>query len=167
MAHHLSHRLRAAGILTTMLLGAGALAGCESYSLTLPSFMSFSSSPSAPEQVRAATPRVSYNYRGDQESMAAKQKASAFCSQYQGRALMLDSIDELDGTTTAEFECVVSSAAASHPGGMSYSYRDDRELLNATRDAQAQCTNSAIPMTSTVTDDGHGNHTVTFQCGRS
>jgi hypothetical protein len=79
------------------------------------------------------------------------------------------SINEADGTTTAEFECVPAPGpVAQRPiaPSMTYNYRNDQELLDASRNAQAQCPPSGAPMTSTVVTDGNGNRTVTFQCGR-
>jgi hypothetical protein len=172
MAHPVSHRIRAAGILTAALLATGFLAACDasSYSLSIPNFMSDTAPPSPPEQVGDPKLRVTYNYRGDQESMQASQKAAAFCAQYQSRAHILHSDDELDGTTTAEFECLPGIPAAAAPPlaahSMTYSYRNDQELLNATHNAQSQCPPSDNPVTSTISIDSNGNRTVTFQCVR-
>jgi len=175
MAHPVSHRIRAVSILTATLLVTGALAACDSstYSLNVPNFMSDSAPPSPPQQVGAPKLRVTYNYRGDEESMHASEKAAAFCGQYQSQARMVHSTDEFDGTTTAEFECTPGSAAlaAAPPPpmpmpGMAYSYRNDQELVNATRNAQSRCPPSDFPMTSSIAIDGNGNRTVTFQCGR-
>src|SRR3546814_16915757 len=52
------------------LLAAGALASCAP--LEKP-----------PEAVAASNPTVTYNYEGDEQLLAASQKASVFCSQYQ------------------------------------------------------------------------------------
>jgi len=169
MTYRISEPSRNVGLFTLALLACGTLAGCDSssYSLTLPSFLS--SSPSPPEQVRSETPRVTYSYRGDPESVQASQNAAAFCSQYQSQAHRLSATDELDGSTTAEFECVQGPIAAAPPTvqpSMTYLYRNDQELLNASHNAQLQCAPSGAPMSSTVTTDGNGNRSVTFTCGR-
>ncbi len=76
---------------------------------------------------------------------------------------------EANGTTTAEFECIPAPvAAAPRPvaPGMTYSYRNDQELLDASRSAQSLCAPTGAPMSSTVVTDVNGNRTVTFQCVR-
>jgi hypothetical protein len=167
MAHFVSRRLRAVPYLTVGMLALCALAGCDSPPST---WLSWAVPPPSPaEQVHAATPRVSFNYRGDQEAPGANRKAAAYCAQYQSNAHLLHAYDEIDGTTTAEFECAPAGAAmapALTPPTESYSFRSDRELMDLSRNAQTRCAAAAMPMSSTVATDSSGNRTVTFQCGR-
>jgi hypothetical protein len=48
---------------------------------------------------------------------------------------------------------------------MTYTYRTDQELLDASRNAEAYCMRYATLMTSTIVSNPNGTKTVTFQCG--
>lgn len=159
MVNLLSRRTRTLGTASIAIVALATLAAC-----TAPN--------QPPQQVRAETPRVTYNYRGEDEQMQANRRADEFCSRYQSVERTVRVTAEANGTTTAEYECISAPApiavAPQRPiqPTMTYSFRTDQELLDASRSAQSQCAPSPMPMTSTVMIDGNGNRTVTFQCGR-
>ena len=169
MAEILSRRVLTFSVLTAGLLALGALSGCEQ---PTPSWLGWTVAPPAPaEQVHAATPQVSYNFRGEQGALEASRKAGTYCGQYQSSARPLHTYSEIDGTSTAEFECVPGGGVAlaplrPTPPAATFSYRTDEELQDLSRSAQSRCAAVTMPMTSTVKTDGDGNRTVTFQCGR-
>lgn len=115
---------------------AGVLASCSSYR--------------SPEPIAASNPHVTYKYVGDQELMRAGQQASVFCSQYGGTApRTLNITNNPDGSNTVTFECTrgvpptTQSAGLVAPAtpGLTYTYRTDHELLDATRSADAYACN--------------------------
>ncbi|HEY9567535.1 MAG TPA: hypothetical protein VIR38_05555, partial [Thalassobaculum sp.] len=122
-----------------------------------------------PEAVAASNPTVTYNYEGDEQLLAASQKASVFCSQYQTVPRTVDITDNPDGTDTVVFECVPApqtAAVAPPPASpnLSYIYRTDEELLPASRNAEAYCMRYGPRMTSTIVTNADGTRTVTFRC---
>lgn len=149
--------------LSVALLTAGAVAACSHV-------------PSSPQAVQATNPTVTYNYRTDQELVNANQNATTFCSQYQTTPRTANVTSNSDGTKTVLFECVRTTAAAPapaptpvpvNPNVLSYSYRTDQELVQASQTASAYCAqNGALPMTSRVSTNVDGSRTVTFQCAR-
>ena len=148
--------------LSVALLTAGAVAACAQV-------------PSSPQAVQATNPTVTYNYRTDQELVNANQNATTFCSQYQTTPRTANVTSNSDGTKTVLFECVRTTAAAPapaptpvpNPNVLSYSYRTDQELVQASQTASAYCAqNGALPMTSRVSTNVDGSRTVTFQCAR-
>jgi hypothetical protein len=123
------------------------------------------------QQVEASNPSVTYEYRGDQELLQAQQNAVAFCNQYQSapRPARFTSGANNSGNHVI-FECDPNLPAAVSPqqasaANLTYSYRTDQELLDASRSAQTYCMVSgsqvAVSDISTHTD---GSRTVTFQC---
>ena len=154
-------RLRHFRGLSIALLAAGSLAACAQ------------TVPSSPQAVQATSPTVTYNYRTDQELVTANQSASTFCSQYQTVPRTSNITNNSDGSKTVVFECVRTTAALPAPAPvpvsppLSYSYRTDQELVQASQTASAYCSqNGALPMTSRVTTNADGSRTVTFQCAR-
>ena len=153
-----TRRLSAAGFAGVLLLGM--VAACEQ--------------TSSPRQVQASNPTVTYKYRNDRDLMEANQRASTFCSQYQSVPRTVSIGNGGDGDRIAVFECVQSSSTAAVVpqatwapvgGSMTYTYRTDRELLDASRSAQAYCSNRGSPqMISNVITNPNGSRTVTFQC---
>ena len=147
--------------LSIALLAAGSLAAC-----TTPT------GPSAPQAVQATNPSVTYNYRTDQELVTANQSAATFCSQYQTAPRTYNITSNSDGSKTVVFECVRTTAALPAPAPvppapLTYSYRTDQELVQASQTASAYCAqNGALPMTSRVTTNADGSRTVAFQCAR-
>lgn len=158
MTYRNALRIRPIVALSAVVLALGTLAACGSPN-------------SPPQQVRADQPRVTYNYRGQDEQMHANHRADEFCSRYQSVGHTVRVTEELNGTTTAEYECVpapapIAVAPRPAPPTMTYSFHNDHELLDASRAAQSMCAPSSSPMTSTIMTDADGNRTVTFQCGR-
>lgn len=149
--------------LSVALLTAGAVAACAQ-------------APTSPQAVQASNPTVAYNYRTDQELVNANQNATTFCNQYQTTPRTANVTSNSDGTKTVLFECVRTTAAGPapaptpvpvNPNVLSYSYRTDQELVQASQTASTYCAqNGALPMTSRVTTNVDGSRTVTFQCAR-
>ena len=144
--------------LNIALLAAGTVAACTQM-------------PSSQQPVQASNPTVTYNYRTDQELLRANQNATAYCGQYQTapRAATLTT-NNADGSKTAVFECVRTTAAPAptpvvNPN-LSYTYRTDQELVQASQTASAYCLrNGSQSMTSSsVLANSDGTRTVTFQC---
>ena len=129
-----------------------------------------SSSSDSMQQVRASNPTVTYEYGDDEELLQAQQEAVTFCSQYQAgpRVARLTSGTN-GGSNTAIFECDPNLPPATPPvvtgSDLAYNYRDDQELLEASRNAHAYCTDNgweqAVPSIRTNSD---GSETVVFRC---
>jgi hypothetical protein len=127
-----------------------------------------------PRQVRAENPTVTYTYKTDQELVQASQSAAAYCAQYQSVQRTARITNNADGTNTVVFDCLKTTATVPAPGpvvaappvnpGMTYTYRTDQELLDASRNAEAYCMRYGTPMTSTMVTNPNGTKTVTFQC---
>jgi hypothetical protein len=144
---------QAAAVLATV-----AVAACTSSSHSL-------------QQVRASNPSVTYEYAGDEELLEAQQNAAAFCGQYQAAALPARlTPGSSGGSNHVVFECDPNLPAAAPPqevvgSDLTYDYRSDQELLDASRSAHAYCTDNgwqqAAPSIRTNTD---GSRTVLFHC---
>jgi hypothetical protein len=129
-----------------------------------------SSSSESLQQVRASNPSVTYEYGGDEELLQAQQEAVTFCSQYQAapRPARITSSSNA-GSNTVVFECDPNLATTAPPdvsgSDLTYYYRSDQELLEASRNAHTYCTDNgwqqAVPSMRTNTD---GSKTVVFQC---
>lgn len=126
---------------------------------------------SAPQQVEASNPTVTYKYRSDQELVQANQNAAIFCNRYQAVPRTGNFADDPDGSGVVAFECVqpaptAAPMPAAHPG-LTYTYRTDQELLDASRAAQNYCTNNGSRrVLSNIVSNANGTRTVTFQCSR-
>ena len=142
-------------------LAAVAVASCTSSS----------SSPHSLRQVEASNPSVTYEYVGDEELLQAQQNAVVFCNQYHSapRPARIASSSR-GGSNNVIFECDPNLPAAVPPqeaagADLTYSYRTDQELLDASRSAQAYCVENgwqqAVPNIRTNTD---GSRVVLFQC---
>ncbi|MDY0885325.1 hypothetical protein ACFPL7_23790 [Dongia soli] len=143
-----------------------------------PLFLVGCSSPSSPpQQVESQNPSVTYKYRGDDELLAANQKAVTFCNQYKSLPQTQDIRDSSNGEKTVTFDCVaapatsttvttVPSTTLSAPSSnLTSTYRTDQELLNASRNAEIYCGNQgARQTTATIVTNTDGSRTVTFQC---
>ena len=126
---------------------------------------------SAPQQVQASNPTVTYKYRTDQELVQANQNAATFCTRYQAVARTANFSNDPDGSKVVVFECVQTSPTpAPQPQfnpNLTYNYRTDQELLDASRNAQAYCMNNGAPqMSSNIVANANGTKTITFQCSR-
>ena len=142
--------------LSIVMLAAGTVAACGPMA-------------SSQQPVQSSSPSVTYNYRTDQELLLANQNATTFCSQYQTAPRTANLTNNADGSRTVVFECV-RTAASPPPApvnpNLSYSYRTDQELVQASQTASAYCRqNGSLPMTSRVVTNADGTKTVTFQCG--
>ena len=145
------------------LLAAGSVAACTTQTV-----------PSSPQAVQTTSPSVTYNYRTDQELLTANQTATTFCSQYQTVPRTANITNNSDGSKAVVFDCVRTTAlpapapvpAPVNPS-LTYSYRTDQELVQASQTASAYCMqNGSLPMTSRVTTNADGSRTVAFQCPR-
>lgn len=125
-----------------------------------------------PVAVQQSNPTVTYNYTGDQELIAANQKASAHCTRYSAVAQTVNLSDNADGTKSVTFECVPTAQAVeptfSPSSNMSYTVDSDQELLQASRVADTYCANQGQrAVASSISPSGAsgiGTRTVTFQC---
>ena len=123
---------------------------------------------SSPEQVEASNPTVSYRYRGDDELIKTNQLAVTFCNRYQYIPRAVSFRDDRDGYRYVDFECVPASSPTTprFDPNLTYTYRTDQELLDASRTAQVYCMNnrSSPEVVSSVVTNNDGSKTVTFQC---
>ena len=141
--------------LNIALLAAGTVAACAQL-------------PSSQQPVQASNPTVTYSYRTDQELLSASQNATTYCGQYQTAPRAATITNNADGSKTAVFECVRTALPAPAPvnPNLSYTYRTDQELVQASQTASAYCLrNGSQPMTSSTMANSDGTRTVTFQCG--
>jgi uncharacterized lipoprotein YehR (DUF1307 family) len=141
--------------LNIALLAAGAVAACGQL-------------PSSQQPVQASKPSVTYSYRTDQELLRASQNAVTYCGQYQTAPRAATLTNNSDGSKTAVFECVRTAAPAPAPvnPNLSYTYRTDQELVQASQTAGAYCQRyGSQPMTSSMMGNSDGTRTATFQCG--
>ena len=147
--------LRHLRTLNIALLAAGTLAACAQL-------------PSSQQPVQASNPSVTYGYRTDQELLRASQNATMYCGQYQTAPRAATITNNADGSKTAVFECVRTAALTPPPvnPNLSYTYRTDQELVQASQTASAYCLRyGSQPMTSSMMANSDGTRTATFQCG--
>ena len=141
------------------LFAAGALVSCSG------------SVPTSPQPVQASNPSVTYNYRTDEELLQANRNATVYCNQYQTVPRAGNITNNSDGSKAVVFECVRTALPAPPPAlpqppSLSYTYRTDQELVQASQTAGAHCARYGTqPMTSIMTTNPDGTRTVTFQCG--
>jgi hypothetical protein len=124
--------------------------------------------PSSQQPVQSSNPSVTYNYRTDEELLQANRNATTYCSQYQTVPRTANITSNPDGSKAVVFECVrtTSPAATPPPPSLSYTYRTDQELVQASQTAGDYCLKyGSQPMTSRIATNPDGTRTVTFQCG--
>jgi hypothetical protein len=127
--------------------------------------------PSSQQPVQASNPSVTYNYRTDEELLQANRNATVYCSQYQTVPRTGNIMSNSDGSKAVVFECVRTALPAPPPSppsppSLSYTYRTDQELVQASQTAGAHCARyGSQPMTSAMVVNPDGSRTVTFQCG--
>jgi PBP1b-binding outer membrane lipoprotein LpoB len=143
---------------TTIALAALLVASC--------------SLPGSPKQVAAANPSVTYKYTNDDQLIEANQRAITYCNQFDSFPRSQSFSKAADGSNIVIFECVNSSlatASTNQPNsGLTYNYRTDQELVDASRNAQTYCVNHGSPeMESTIVANSNGSKTVTFRCNAS
>ena len=141
------------------VLAAGAFAACAGPGV-----------PSSQQPVQVSNPSVTYSYRTDEELLQANRNATAYCSQYQTAPRTGNITNNSDGSKAVVFEWVRTALpvppSPAPPPSLSYTYRTDPELVQASQTAGAQCARyGSQPMTSTMTMNQDGTRTVTFQCG--
>jgi hypothetical protein len=124
------------------------------------------------QQVKTSSPTVTYEYRGDQELLQAQQSAAAFCGQYDAAPRPARITSGPDGATNnVLFECGPSQPTAALPRqtgpDLTYNYRTDQELLDASQSAQTYCMNNGSQRSvSNIAANSDGSRTVMFQCTR-
>jgi len=122
---------------------------------------------SSPEEVRSSNPSVTYKYRDDQELVQANASAATFCSRYQSVPRTVNFATDPDGSRLVTFECVPSSGATAqqYNPNLTYTYRTDQELLDASRNAQTYCMNNGSQQViSNIVTNSDGSKTITFRC---
>jgi hypothetical protein len=124
---------------------------------------------SAPQQVQASNPSVTYKYHNDQELLEVNQSAATFCNQYRAVPRPASFATGQDGSKVVVFECVQTTMPMASPPqfnpNLTYNYRTDQELLDASRNAQIYCTNNGSQQViSNIVTNTNGTRTVTFQC---
>jgi|SRR5271165_484660 len=124
---------------------------------------------SSPQQMQASNPSVTYKYHNDQELLQVNQSASAFCNQYRAVPRPASFTNGQDGSKVVVFECVQNTMPMSSPPqynpNLTYNYRTDQELLDASRNAQTYCMNNGSQQViSNIVTNADGTRTVTFQC---
>ena len=123
------------------------------------------------QQVKASNPSVTYEYRGDQELLQAQQNAVTFCNQYGSAPRPARFTTGSNGqSNNVVFECDPSLATAAprqqaFDPNLTYSYRTDQELLDASWNAQTYCMNNGSQRAvSNIRTNADGSRTVMFQC---
>ncbi len=126
------------------------------------------------QQVRTSNPSVTYAYSGDQELLQAEQNAVTFCSQYNSTPQPARiTTNPNGGSNNVVFECGPNLPAGTLPQqtlspNLTYTYRTDQELLEASRTAEAYCaSNGSQRVVSNITANTDGSKTVIFQCTRA
>lgn len=152
------HHTMKMAIGTTIALAAFLVASC--------------SLPGSPKQVASANPSVTYKYSNDDQLIEANQRAITYCMQFESFPRSQSFSKAADGSNIVIFECVNSSPAAASTNqpvsGLTYNYRTDQELLDASRNAQSYCVNHGSPeLESTIVTNSNGSKTVTFRCSSS
>ena len=125
----------------------------------------------APQQVQSSNPSVGYKYHGDQELLQVNQSATTYCNQYRAVPRATNFTNGQDGSKVVNFECVQITAPMAQQSqfnpNLTYNYRTDQELLDASRNAQIYCMNNGSPQViSNIVANSSGIRTVAFQCSR-
>ncbi len=129
--------------------------------------------PHSLQQVKTSNPSVTYEYRGDQELLQAQQNAATFCNQYQAAPRPARFTTGSNGqSNNVVFECDPNLRTAAPrqqalDPNLTYSYRTDQELLDASWNAQTYCMNNGSQRAvSNIRTNADGSRTVVFQCNR-
>jgi hypothetical protein len=125
--------------------------------------------PHSLQQVSSVNPSVTFAYSGDEELLHAEQKAVTFCSQYNSTPQAPRITSNPSGPTKdVVFECAPNPpTAAGQPTtapNLTYTYRTDQELLEASRTADGYCTSNGQRAVSNITAHTDGSKTVVFRC---
>ena len=146
-----------------VLLAAAALGACTVYSR-------------GAVQTQATKPVVSYVYSDDEGLMEATRKAEGYCAQYSAWPTTEEIVTKSDGRHVT-FVCdQPRSAVVTAPtttvvvppqSPISYPYRDDRSLADATTSAQRYCAGfNGYARSTIVTNNADGSRSVSFECVR-
>jgi hypothetical protein len=123
---------------------------------------------SAPQQIQTSNPSVTYKYRGDQELLQADQKAATFCNSYQSVPRAVHFGNDRDGGKTVVYDCDQTPGRPPPPqynSNLTYNYRTDGELLDASRNAQIYCMNNGGQQAvSNIGTGPNGDGSVSFRC---
>jgi hypothetical protein len=128
-------------------------------------------------QTRASKPVVSYVYSDDEGLMDATRKAEGYCAQYGAWATTEDIVSRSDGRHVT-FVCdqprapiataPTTTVVVPPQSPVSYPYRDERSLVDATANAQRYCIGfNAYARSTIVTTNADGSRTVSFECVRT
>lgn len=123
-----------------------------------------------PKQVDATNPTVTYRYRSDNQLMEANDRAAEYCAQYHAVPQSVDFGQDPDGARYVVFECLsgapVGGPRSRFDPNLTYTVGSDRELMDATRDAQMYCrdTTGSSRVISSLSNGPGGTKTVRFQC---
>ena len=122
--------------------------------------------PSEPQLVRAKNPTVTYRYETDDELLKANQNAAAFCTQYNAFPQAANFYAPSGGGKQVVFECVVAGEpTVAYEPSRPRSYRSDREMVEASRDADIYCQNHGSQRAvTTISTDPNGVRTISYQC---
>ncbi|HVJ51447.1 MAG TPA: hypothetical protein VM689_03250 [Aliidongia sp.] len=125
--------------------------------------------PTAPQEVQASNPSVTYKYHSDQELIQTNQSAATFCSTYHAGPRASHFANDPDGSKVVVYECLQTAMQpAPQPRfdpGLTYSYRTDQDLLDASRNAQTYCMNNGSQqVVSNFGTGADGSRTVNFRC---
>ena len=123
------------------------------------------------QQVKTSNPRLPMSIAAIRNCFQAQQNAVTFCNQYQSapRPARFTSGPN-DGSNNVVFECDPNLPTAAPPvqaagPNLTYSYRTDQELLDASRSAQTYCmVNGSQVAISNIGTNQDGSRTVMFQC---
>jgi hypothetical protein len=145
-----------------VLLAAATLGACTEYSR-------------GAVQTTATKPVVSYVYRDDEGLMDATRKAEGYCAQYSAWPTTEDIVSKPDGRHVtfvcdqprANVAAGTTTVVVPPQSPVSYPYRDDRSLVDATTNAQRYCTGfNAYARSTIVTNNPDGSRNVSFECVR-
>lgn len=125
-----------------------------------------------PQQTDATEPKVAYSYSTDQDLIEVTRKAETYCSKYATWPRNSGITQNPDGTKSVQFTCDRPIAAVAPPPRpvpptVSYSYRTDQELIEASRSAQTYCQQfGSNARSGHVNRNADGTKTVAFDCYR-
>lgn len=127
--------------------------------------------PMPPQQTDATEPKVAYSYATDRDLIEATRKAEAYCAKYAMWPRHSGIAQNPDGSKNVRFVCDRPVAAVPPPRpvppSVSYSYRTDLELVDASRSAQTYCQQfGANARSGHITQGADGTKTVAFDCHR-
>ena len=117
-----SSRFLKVGVRAAAVLGGLTLASCA------PQY-------SAPREVHASDPSVTYTYSTDQGLLQVDRSAATYCSRYQSVAKAASFTTDQSGSKVVVFQCVpattTTAAMAPQPNpDLTYNYESDQQLMD-------------------------------------